>query len=116
MRPRPSPEPEVAKCAVIYSSEFWVTNHTPYTVVVTATRKYSKSETYTLSLRPRETLKCGQMILAEQFDDPAKYFDISAVPKKPIKGQRFTIIAADKQPQQVAKETRRYYYEVRHII
>jgi hypothetical protein len=107
----------VAECAVIYSSEFWFTNYTPHTVIITATGKYNKSVTFTLSLHPRETLKCGQLILAQQFDDPAKTFDFTVTPLKPGKKQKLIIIPSeDRLPENTSKETRRYYYEVRRII
>lgn len=108
----------VAECAVIYTSEFWFTNYTPHTVVVTATGKYNKSVTFTLSLHPRETLKCGQLILAQQFDDPAKTFDFTVTPLKPGKNKQKLIIipSEDRLPENTSKETRRYYYEVRRII
>lgn len=116
--PPAKPAPATMECAVIYSSEFWFTNYTPHTVVITATRKYNKSETYTLSLHPKETLKAGQLILAQQFDDPSKTFDFSVVPLKAGgKKQRLIILPSeDRQPENPTKETRRYYYEVRRVI
>lgn len=112
------PKPTVAECAVIYSSEFWFTNYTPHTVIITATGKYNKSVTFTLSLHPRETLKGGQLILAQQFDDPAKTFDFIVTPLKPGKNKQKLIIipSEDHLPENTSKETRRYYYEVRRII
>lgn len=113
----PPPKTTVAECAVIYSSEFWFTNYTPHSVIITATRKYNKAETFTLSLRPRETLKGGQLILAQQFDDPANTFDFTVTLQKPGKTQKFIIIPSEERlPENPSKETRRYYYEVRRII
>lgn len=114
---KPVPKPSTTmECAAIYLSEFWFTNHTPYTVVVTATRKFSKSETFTLSLKPKETLKAGHVVLAQMFDEPTKYFDFTVSPLKPGNKQKFIIIPSEKEPDNPSKETRRYYYEVRRII
>jgi hypothetical protein len=116
-KPEPKPEPSTTiECAVIYSSEFWFHNTTSYSVVVTATRKHIKSETYIVTLRPRRRMKVGQMIGAQQFNDPATYYDFSVKPLKESVRQKFIIIPSDKEPENTSKEVRRYYYEVRRIV
>ncbi len=108
------PKPAVVECAVIYSSEFWFTNTTRYVVEVDATR--NKNEHFTITLKPRETMKGGYMIGAERFEDPAGFYKFTV---KPVKGgtkQKFIIIPSDKKPDNPKKEVRRYYYEVRRIV
>jgi hypothetical protein len=119
-KPRPSPvkpaPSTTMECAVIYSSEFWFKNTTPYSVVVTATRKSGPTETYTLTLRPRQTMKAGQMIGAQIFYTPADYYNFSVKPLKESLKQRFIILPSDQEPENTKKEVRRYYYDVRRVI
>jgi hypothetical protein len=115
-RPKDTSQQTTMECGVIYSSEFWFKNTTPYTVVVSAVRKGSKSETYILTLRPRQSMKAGQMIGAQQFNVPATYFDFSVRPLKESVRQKLIILPADTKPEQVQKDVMRYYYDVRRII
>jgi hypothetical protein len=109
-------KPAVAECAVIYSSEFWFTNFTPFAVQAIATHRYRPTERYIIHLMPGETKKCGQVILAQQFDEPGRTFDFVAVPLRSTKKQRLVVITADNRPaENPAKEVRRYYYEVRRV-
>ncbi len=110
-------KPTAAECAVIYSSEFWFTNFTPYPVQAIATHRYRPTERYAITLMPGETKKCGQVILAQQFDEPGRTFDFAAAPLRNAKKQRLVVIPADnKPPDNPAKEVRRFYYEVRRVL
>jgi hypothetical protein len=112
-KPAPSTTME---CAVIYASEFWFTNNTPNSVVVTTNRKSNINETYTTTLRPRQTLKGGQMIGAQIFYDPSLYYDFHVKPLKESLAQEFIIRPAARKPESPKTEVRRYYYEIRRII
>lgn len=109
-------KPAVAECAVIYASEFWFTNYTPFPVQATATHRYRPSERYWITLKPGETRKCGQVILAQQFDEPGRTFEFAAVPVKSTRRQRLVVVnAEDTPPDSPRKEVRRYFYEIRRI-
>lgn len=114
-KPKVNPKPATTvECAVIYSSEFWFTNTTRYTVEVDATR--NNNDHFTITLKPRETLKGGYMIGAERFEDPSGFYKFSVKPTKEGIKQKFIIIPSDKKPENPVKEVRRYYYEVRRIV
>ena len=104
------------ECAEIWVSEFWITNTAPYTVVVTARRKGNTVETHTVSLKPRESLKVGEMPGAQMFDDPAKYYDFSAQPAKAVPGRQLIVLPSHKKPANSSRTARRYYFDVRRII
>jgi len=110
------PTPTTMECAVIYSSEYWFINTTPYSVVVTATHKYRKTEMTSITLRPRQSAKGGQVIQAQFFDDPAKQYDFKVRAVKPNNKTKFIILPSDKQPEQTSKENQRYYFDIRRII
>ncbi len=102
-----------AYCAVIYASEFWYVNTTRYTVIVTADRG---AEHYSLTLKPGATAKGGQLILAEQFDDPSRYYKFSVMPANSKLKKKLIVIPSDQKPQSTSKEVKRYYFEVRRIV
>ncbi len=112
--PPPPSTPTVATCAVIYSSEFWFVNETPYTVEVAATR--NNNEHSTVTLKPKQRMKGGYMPGAERFEDPSQFYKFSVRPVKAGVRKKFIIIPSDKKPEQPTKEVRRYYYEVRRIV
>ncbi len=101
-------------CAVIYASEYWFINKTPYTVMVDAYR--NTNEHTTTTLKRGEAVKGGQQIQAQYFDAPDKYYKFSARTLNGKNRQRLIVIPADKEPEQVSKESRRYYFEIRRII
>lgn len=118
--PRPSKpaRPDTAttaRCAVIYSSEMWFINTTPYTVTVEVKRNYQPSEVYTVTLKKGEKAKGGQLVLGEQFGDPAKLYSMTATAKeKP--NQEFIVLPSKAKPEQSTKEVRRYFFDVRRVI
>lgn len=115
--PTPAPsKPTTIGCAVIYSSEFWFINTTPYSVVVTATHKHRNNEMNSITLRPRQSAKGGQVIQAQYFDDPAKQYDFSVRAVKPGNKTKFILLPSDKKPEQTSKENQRYYFDIRRII
>lgn len=110
-------KPAVAECAVIYASEFWFTNFTPFAVVATATHRYRPTERYVIVLNPGESKKCGQVILAQQFDEPTRTFDFSAMPSRSAAKQRLVVIPSDTiPPDNPKKEVKRYFYEIRRVL
>ena len=110
------PAPTTVACAVIYSSEFWFINTTPYSVVVTATHKHRKNEMSSLTLRPRQSAKGGQVLQAQFFDDPAKQYDFSVRAVRPGNKTKFILLPSDKKPEQTSTENKRYYFDIRRII
>ena len=80
------------KCAVIYASEFWFINKTQHMVSVHAYRLSSRDEEQTVKLRAGEWNKGGALVLAEQFDNPERYyFFIAEQVKKGRKKPRYFI-------------------------
>jgi hypothetical protein len=113
-QPRKKDTPATASCAVIYSSEMWFINTTPYTVTVEVKRNYQPSEVYKVILKKGEKAKVGQLVLAEQFDDPTKFYSMTASTSKP--GKALIILPSKAKPQQASKEVRRYFFDIRRII
>lgn len=109
-------QPTVARCAVIYSSEFYFRNETPYTFTVHAFRKFRHDEHFEITIRPHKTAKLGSFILAEQFDEPEKYYDFTITAQRAPRSTHFTYLQAPTHTEQVSGATRRYFYEVRRII
>lgn len=107
---------EVATCAVIYVSEIWATNTTPYPMQLTVNRKYTGAESHVLKVAPGETVKAGELIAAEHFDDPAIYYDMKAVPLAKHSKLRPVIVPSPHPSDSVGKERRKYYFEIRRII
>ena len=107
-------KPKPAECASIYSSEFWILNTTKFTVNVNAHRNNMGDTTFTL--KPGENVKGGAVSQAQYFDDPAKYYQLTAKPSKTKNHQKLIILPAEKQPENTSKEVRRYYFDVRRII
>ena len=97
-----------AYCAVTYSTELFYINNNGQAVVVTATRG---AEHTTVKVHPKETIKGGQFILAQQFEDPTKYYTFSVAPKYKKKS-RYYVKLSTKEPEQLSKEVRRYYLEI----
>ncbi len=110
------PTPTTIECAVIYSSEYWFINTTTYSVVITATHKYRKTEMNSITLRPRQSAKGGQVIQAQFFDNPTKQYDFTVRAVKPGNKTKYIILPSDKQPEQTSKENQRYYFDIRRII
>ncbi|NCX96375.1 MAG: hypothetical protein EBX41_08190, partial [Chitinophagia bacterium] len=81
-KPDTAPKKEIAKCAEIYVSEGWFINGTKDTVRVNADRIGNIKEHFSELIAPGETKKVLYFILAQQFDDPEKYYSISLVPGK----------------------------------
>ncbi len=107
-----SKKPDTAKtiaCAVIYSTEFWYINNIRRPVIITATRG---QEQFNTVVHPKETQKGGQFILAEQFEDPLKYYHFTVAPKYANDKNHYTLKPAPGKPEQASKAVRRYYLEV----
>ncbi len=102
---------EVVECAVIYASEFWFINNTRQAIVVHADRMHGADDFHAVAIKPGDTAKAGVLILAQQFDEPEKYYRFSCNyrDKKKAKGLHVKL----KATQQMNKEARRYYYSVR---
>lgn len=111
--PKPSvlKKKEVMTCAVIYSSEFWFINHTQLPVIVHADRRYGNDDFHTIALKPGDSVKGGALILAEQFDEPEKFYQFGAGYRKSKTSKVLRIKPLGAQ--QITKEVKRYYYEVR---
>lgn len=109
----PTDTPHTAACAVIYTSELWIVNKTPYAVAVDARRG---DEWRTVRLKPKEEQQCASMIQAQYFDDPTKYYKVTISPVQAKRKTQFILLPSGKAAEQVSKEVRKYYYEIRRVI
>jgi hypothetical protein len=96
-------------CAVIYSSEFWFINATAATAIVTVKRG---TEETALVIKKGATVKGGQLILAQQFEDPGKYYTFDCIGFDVHDKTKMSVRQASRAPEQVSKEVRRYYFEL----
>lgn len=110
-RPKPAKKKEVVKCAVIYSSEFWFINRTKYNVIAHADKKSGNDESAVVRLKPGASAKGGAMILAEQFENPERYYYFSVV--QPGAGRKKQPVIRFLREEQDSKTKRRYYFEIR---
>jgi hypothetical protein len=73
------PQKETQQCAILYNNETWFINQTEFTLVVSYT---ARNETKTDTLASGDTLKIGDMIQAQFFEDPSKTATFRATPLK----------------------------------
>jgi len=111
-----APKQEEVKCAEIWVSEYWVRNTTPYSVLVTASRKGNNAETHTATLKPRQSLKLGEMPGAQMFEDPSRYFTIEASALKSGTKRKLIVLPASGEPENPSRTVRRYHFDVRRIL
>lgn len=111
-----APKQEEVKCAEIWLSEYWVRNTAPYSILVTASRKGNNAETHTATLKPRQSLKLGEMPGAQMFEDPSRYFTFEACPLKNDAKRKLIVLPAPGEPDTLSRTLRRYQFEVRRIL
>jgi hypothetical protein len=107
--PKKPDSSHTAYCAVIFSSEFWYINSTRHTLVVTARNNH---QTYTTTVKPGDSCKGGEWILAQQFDDPGKYYRFGVVPKGRQDRRVYEVKPSARPYTQFSKEVRRYYFDL----
>ena len=73
------PVQKTIKCAGVYSNETWFINQTEFTLIASCT---ARNETKTDTLLSGDTVKIGNMIQAQFFEDPSKTAIFKAVPLK----------------------------------
>ena len=103
---------ETAYCAFPFTTEYWYVNCTRYPVIAVAQRKGNSRDLKATVLQPSDSAKGGEVIVVQQFVDPADYYDYSvlAAPGHPKRKFRIT-----QSPDYTNKEkmSRRYYYLIR---
>ena len=92
-----------------YNTEVWYTNNNRRAVIVTATRGPEQTR---VTVDPKQTVKGAHFILARQFEDPSFYFQFTVTPKYKYDKARYALMPSHRKPEQVNKETRRYYFDV----
>lgn len=110
--PTPSPS-ETMECAAIYASEYWYINKTKYRIKVVSQHFYYKDQQTTTLLMPGDTLKGGDLILAQMYDEPSKYYHFTASTISKKTSYKPTIIPRPELAKEVKVGVKRFYYVVK---
>ena len=101
---------EIAKCAVIYSNETWFINQTEFTLLVSYS---ARNETKTDTIASGETIKMGNMIQAQYFEDPSKTAVFKAEPiKKTKRSLKWDFFFQKTAEEKVGGTTSQYYFSI----
>jgi hypothetical protein len=98
-------------CAIIHSNEFWYINRTKFKVVVSATR--NNYESFTTTLLRGDTIKGGEFILAQHYDNPEKYFSFSIKALNKKVKRKFAIVPIPVLTNTPKEGLRKYYYGIK---
>jgi hypothetical protein len=112
--PTPKPEQsETMECGAIYASEFWYINNSRYRVKVVSQHFYYKDQQTTKILMPGDTVKGGELIMAQMYDEPSKYyhFTVTTVSKRTSYKPKMT--PRPDLAKEVKVGVKRFYYVVK---
>ena len=101
---------EIAKCAVIYSNETWFTNQTEFTLLVSySARNEIKNDT----IASGESIKMGNMIQAQYFEDPSKIAVFKAEPiKKTKRSSKWEFFFHKTAEEKIGESSKQYYFSI----
>lgn len=104
------PEKETQQCAVLYNNETWFINQTEFTLIVSYT---ARNETKTDTIASGDTLKMGDMVQAQFFEDPSKTAIFQAIPlKKNKRSEKWKFSFQKSGESHQNNNCRRYYFTI----